>query len=288
MTRRARLAGRSGAAGAGRIAVRQPAAGWCAGLAGMEFSRYLDCLAAEFARLRAAVPADLAAAVPTCPGWTVADLTRHVGRMYLHQSLCIRDRAEPEPWPPPGLAAEEPVTLLDRGYAALAAQFAAHGPADPAGCWFTPGQTVGFWARRMAQETVIHRIDAELSTGRVVGQVPADLATDGIDELLRVFLAWSFAQWPEDFTPILASSPGWTCAVQAGDTTWRVRTGPGTLEVADGPGGTAADLTVSGPPSAVLRWAWNREAAAELSGVTVTGPPGALAELQRCIVAGVQ
>jgi hypothetical protein len=30
---------------------------------------------------------------------------------------------------------------------------------DPAGSWYTPDQTVGFWIRRMAQETVIHRID---------------------------------------------------------------------------------------------------------------------------------
>ncbi len=47
----------------------------------MEYSRFLGCLAADFARLLAVVPADLAAAVPSCPGWTVADLTRHVGEV---------------------------------------------------------------------------------------------------------------------------------------------------------------------------------------------------------------
>jgi hypothetical protein len=44
----------------------------------MEYSRFLDCLAADFAHQRAVVPTDPAAAVPSCPGWTVADLTRHV------------------------------------------------------------------------------------------------------------------------------------------------------------------------------------------------------------------
>ena len=45
----------------------------------MEYSRFLRCLAAGFARLRAVVPVGPAAAVPGCPGWAVADLTRHVG-----------------------------------------------------------------------------------------------------------------------------------------------------------------------------------------------------------------
>ena len=56
----------------------------------MERSRLLDCLAADFARLRAVVPTGPGAAVPTCPGWTVADLTRHVGEVYLHKTLAMR------------------------------------------------------------------------------------------------------------------------------------------------------------------------------------------------------
>ncbi len=166
----------------------------CAGLSGMEYSRFLDCLAADFARLRAIVPTDLNAAVPSCPGWTVADLTRHVGMVYMHKTLAMREGAEPEQWPPEGLADEKPLALLDRAYAGLVAEFAARKPADPAGTWYAPDQTVGFWIRRMAQETVIHRIDAELGTGQPVTQVPADLAVDGIDELLKVFVAYSVAE----------------------------------------------------------------------------------------------
>jgi hypothetical protein len=56
----------------------------CAELFGVECSRLLDCLAIDFARLRAVVPTDPSAAVPSCPGWTVADLTRHPGEVYLH------------------------------------------------------------------------------------------------------------------------------------------------------------------------------------------------------------
>jgi uncharacterized protein (TIGR03083 family) len=212
----------------------------------MEFSRLLDCLAADFARLQAVVPSDPSAAVPSCPGWTVADLTRHVAQVYLHKTLAMREGAEPDPWPPEELADQAPLALLDRAYAGLRAEFAARRPQDPAGSWYTPDQTVGFWIRRMAQETLIHRIDAELGTGQPVAPVPADLAVDGIDELLTVFVAYSVAAWGEYFTGILAGSPGWTSLVRTEGAAWRVRTGPGLVVVQDGAGGDAADMTVSG------------------------------------------
>jgi uncharacterized protein (TIGR03083 family) len=254
----------------------------------MEPSRFLECLAADFSRLRAVAPTDLTAAVPTCPGWTVADLTRHVGQVYLHKTLAMREGAEPEPWPPEETVDAEPVALLDRTYAGLMEEFAHRKPEDPAGTWYAPDQTVGFWIRRMAQETVIHRIDAELGTGQRVAPVPDDLALDGIDELLKVFVAYAVAEWGDYFTDILASSPGRTYAVRTDGAAWRARTGPGRFTVEDGAGGGEADVTVSGPPAAMLRWVWNRESPGEPSGVTVEGAPEAVEELQRCIVTATQ
>jgi uncharacterized protein (TIGR03083 family) len=254
----------------------------------MDSPRFLDCLAADFARLRAVVPIDPGATVPSCPGWTVADLTRHVGEVYLHKTLAMREGAEPDPWPPRELAEEDPLALLDRAYAALTGEFAARKPTDPAGSWYAPDQSVGFWIRRMAQETVIHRIDAELGTGQPAAPVPADLAVDGIDELLKVFVAYSVAEWGSYFTDILAGSPGWTYTVRSDGAAWRARTGPALFSVEDGPGDDTADVTVSGPPTAVLRWAWNRESPGEPSSVTVEGAPEAIGELRRCIVTATQ
>lgn len=253
----------------------------------MEFSRYLDCLADDYARLRAVAPTDLAAAVPTCPGWTVADLTRHVGQVYLHKTLAMREGAEPEQWPPKETADSEPLALLDQAYADLTAEFAARKPADPSGSWYKPDQTVGFWIRRMAQETVIHRIDAELGTRQSVAPVPADLAIDGIDELLKTFLAYAVAEWGDYFTSILADSPGWTYTMRTDGAAWRVRTGPGLVTVEDG-AGDAADVIISGPPPAMLRWVWNRESPGEPGAVTVDGPAEALDQLRRCIVTATQ
>ncbi|MCF2525670.1 maleylpyruvate isomerase family mycothiol-dependent enzyme [Yinghuangia soli] len=254
----------------------------------MEYSRFLECLAADFARLRDAAAAAPAAGVPSCPGWTVADLTRHVGEVYLHKTLAMRDGAEPEPWPPDELADTVPLSLLDDGYASLTAEFAARKPGDPAGSWYAPDPTVGFWIRRMAHETAIHRIDAELGAGRPVAPVPDDLAVDGIDELLRVFVAYSVSAWGEYFTDILAGSPGRTYVVQTDGAAWRARTAPGLFEVEDGPGDDAADVHITGAPMSVLRWLWRRTDADRPSGVTVEGDPEAVDALRRCIEVATQ
>src|SRR6201989_151425 len=220
----------------------------------MDASRYLQCLAADYGDLRdAASAAELTANVPSCPGWTVADLVRHVAQVYLHKVVLMRTGEEPQEWPPPSLAAEAPLAALGRAYGALRAEFRTRGPGMAAPTWYGPDQTVGFWIRRMAQETVIHRIDAELGTGQPVAPVPADLAVDGIDELLKVFVAYGVAEWGDYFTSDLAGSPGRTYTVRADGAAWRVQTGPGRFTVEDGPGGGTADVTVTGPPQSRVR-----------------------------------
>jgi uncharacterized protein (TIGR03083 family) len=242
----------------------------------------------------------LDAPVPTCPGWTVADLTRHVGQVYLHKVECMRDGAQREAdWPPAGLVDEEPVALLDRAYAELVAELTTRDPAAPGGTWYGPDPTAGFWFRRMAQESVIHRIDAELGAGASVAPIPDDLAVDGIDELLNVFLAYSFSEWPEAFTDALKNSPGRTYKIQADATpdtpsvSWIVKTAPDDLTVEGGPDEKLADevppdVTVGGTPDVVLRWAWNREAPQGVSPVKIEGNAMALAELRQCIVEATQ
>jgi hypothetical protein len=76
----------------------------------MENSRFLACLEADYRRIREVVPEHLSARVPTCPDWTVAELTRHVGQVYLHKVECMREGGLRETdWPPAGLENEEPV-----------------------------------------------------------------------------------------------------------------------------------------------------------------------------------
>ena len=60
----------------------------------------------------------------------------------------------------------------------------------------------------MAQETVIHRLDAELALGAPIAPIPEDLAVDGIDEVLKLFVGYGSHAWLEDFQPLLAGSQG--------------------------------------------------------------------------------
>jgi uncharacterized protein (TIGR03083 family) len=266
----------------------------------MDNSRFLDYLLADYRRMREVVAGHLGARVPTCPDWTMADLTRHVGQVYLHKVECMRTGGEVEAdWPPAGLQDEEPVALLDRSYAALVGELTTRDPSDPGGTWYEPDPTVGFWGRRMAQESGIHRIDAELGAGATIAPVPDDLAVDGVDELLKVFVAYSFSKWPEDFTDALKESPGRTFLIRAEGATgspsgsWLVKTGTDHLVVEGGPGSgvldsRTPDVTVSGTPADVLRWAWNRETPGEASLVRVEGNADALTEFRRCVVKATQ
>jgi uncharacterized protein (TIGR03083 family) len=265
----------------------------------MENSRFLECLEADYRRIREVVPGHLEERVPTCPDWSVDDLTWHVGMVYLHKATAMREGAEPEDWPPDYDDDASAIELIDDAYRQLTEEFAAHDPAEASGTWYEPDQTVGFWIRRMAQESVIHRIDAELGADVPVSAVPGDLAVDGIDELLKVFVAYSVSQQADYFTEALECSPRRTYLITAEatanspGTSWLVSTSPGLFTVAGGPGepapGAAApDVTVSGTPTDVLRWAWNRQAPGELSRVKVGGDADALMGFRRCVVLATQ
>jgi uncharacterized protein (TIGR03083 family) len=244
----------------------------------MDDSRLLECLARDYARLRSvAASADLGAPVPSCPGWTVRDLVTHVTGVYLHKVECMKLGAHPENWPP-DLPDEEPVALLDRAYADLSGEFAKRPASAPTFTWFGPDQTVGFWVRRMAQETVIHRVDAELGAGVAIAEIPADLALDGIDELVHAFLEYGSTAWPEEFG-LLSDADGRAVQVSAGGQSWIIRPTPTGVE-------TKADdvaAEVTGDPTAVLLWLWNR---AGDGSVTVTGDATAVAYLKRVLAAG--
>ncbi|MER5443866.1 maleylpyruvate isomerase family mycothiol-dependent enzyme [Streptomyces sp. NPDC002790] len=262
----------------------------------LSVARYLDCLAADFEQLRSAATPAPTARVPSCPDWTVTDLVHHVGQVYAHKTQAVLAAApgtEPE-WPPKGTSDEEPFALLDRAYTELRTAFETHAPEGPSGTWYSPDQTVGFWIRRMAQETVIHRIDAELAADGPISPVPDDLAIDGIDELLKVFTAYAVTEWSAYFREPLAASPGRTYEVRAETdrgATWRIRTGSDpdpTFTVEDGAAASSADVTLSGTPAALLRDLWNRVGADETSQVRVTGAPEAVEELRACLMISTQ
>jgi uncharacterized protein (TIGR03083 family) len=224
----------------------------------MDFSRLLRCLEDDFVLIRAAVmTADPTARVPSCPDWSVAELARHMAEVYLGKAECIRLGAFPDDYPP-GVLDPDPLISLDRAHAVLTGQFSAHSPADPAATWHEPDQTVGFWIRRMAQETLIHRVDAELAAGRPVSPIPDDLAFDGIDEVLRLFLGYGSTRWLDDFGTLLDEPDERAVSVSTSHHAWTVTARPGRVDVADASTGFDGDALVSGDPVPLLLWLWNR------------------------------
>ncbi len=149
---------------------------------------YLTAVRRESEALLAAAAHGLEAPVPSCPGWTVRDVVAHTGVVHRHKEQIVREQwieGSPERVEPPSDG------LLDwfrHGVDRLIQTLAAHDPAEPVFTFHPPDQTVGFWYRRMAHETTIHRVDAELGH-LAAGKVERRLAADGIDELLGVMLA---------------------------------------------------------------------------------------------------
>lgn len=135
--------------------------------------------------------ADLRAPVPSCPGWTLGMLLRHIGGGHRWAEEIIRTRAT-------GFlpddqvrkldgddSAEAPAAWLVEGATRLADTLRAAGPG--AKVW-TPLELDGgttFWARRFANETLIHRADATLAAGTEF-TVAEDVATAAVDEWMEL------------------------------------------------------------------------------------------------------
>jgi uncharacterized protein (TIGR03083 family) len=254
----------------------------------MDWARFADCLAEDYSLLRdAAASSDLGVPVPSCPGWTMGNLVSHVGQVYLHKMTVMRTGEWPRPWPPAGLEAEPPLALLGRAYGELTAEFAAKDADQAVPSWYEPEETVGFWLRRMAQETVIHRIDAELAAGLPSARVPGDLAVDGIDEVLVRFLAYfSPEEVAEGHVRHLAGADGTAAIViSSGDRSWTIR--PSSSDEVTAEDGASSDpmVVVSAAPDPMLRWLWGR---AGDDMVTVTGDPAWAGYLRQLLTATTQ
>jgi len=150
--------------------------------------RYLDAVTAQTALLGEALTgADLALRVPTCPEWTLHELAQHVGRAHRGVGAIVAQRITTRPDFTALSAtapddADELCAWLREGAGELVEAIRSTGPQTPVWSW-TDDQSAGFWARRMAHETAVHRADAELALHREFALEP-ELAADAISEWL--------------------------------------------------------------------------------------------------------
>ena len=157
------------------------------GLGSLSFDRYLEHLvdaAVRFDATIAAAPPTVR--VPACPAWDRSALREHQAGVLAFWTRQLADDATPEGPVRTGIDhdANTAVATLAEGLAARLSQVGASRP-----CWNWSGadQVSGWVARRMAQEISVHLADAESITGDIT-PIADDVAADGIDELLDVFV----------------------------------------------------------------------------------------------------
>jgi uncharacterized protein (TIGR03083 family) len=233
--------------------------------------QYLHHVRADAAVVRAAAQLAPEAEVPGLDGWTALTVLEHLGDVYMHKVEVLRSGHPPDPWPPPG-PDPEAFGWFDGALARLLDELGSRSADVPAWTFVDFDRSVGFWHRRMAHETAIHRQDSE---GAVGTRTPIDdvLAVDGIDEILGLFAAVPDAD--TDVTPLRG-----TVAVQSRGSAWSLDVGPRRLSVGRGPAVTP-DLVLAGAPDTVLWWLWR---GADL-GLEMTGDVGLLPGVRAHIAA---
>ncbi|WP_426510492.1 maleylpyruvate isomerase family mycothiol-dependent enzyme [Dactylosporangium sp. McL0621] len=235
----------------------------------MEIGRHIDALErAGLDLVDAAEKAGFDAPVPTCPEWTVRELLQHVGYVHRWAAAYVRDGririlTDDEEADAVGPFPEDPalVDWFQAGHTALVDLLRA-APADTA-CWhFLPADSpLGFWARRQAHETTIHRADLQGAVGDIAG-VEADLGLDGIDELLMGFYGSRGGRLRSE-KPCTLSVHALDGAAADGPHEWTVAMTPQGATIVRG-ATTPADCSLRGPASALYLALWNRRATRDL------------------------
>ena len=244
--------------------------------------RYVALLLADAERMATLAERDLALDVPPCPGWTVRDALVHTGHVYLHKVANIRTQAKAE-FPPVPAPESDEVKWFRAALDELVGELTSRAPDSPAYTWHPPDQTVGFWARRMAQETAVHRIDVESAFDQVT-PIADDLALDGVDEFLDLFLGGDWELDADEWGDVSPQAgAGTTTAVSAGSHTWRITLHPERVDISRD--GGPADARVTAPDaSTLLLWLWGR---VDDEPVTASGDEVALSALRdRLTIAG--
>jgi uncharacterized protein (TIGR03083 family) len=163
-------------------------------MAGLDFDRYCSEIVTQTKLLAAAIDgADMTVEVPSCPGWNVGQLVRHLGGAQRWAAEMVRTAAA-EPLPDSyfrdlsGYTHEDPAALvpwlLDSAIT-LADVLGAAGPDSAVGTGPIPDGVAAFYARRFTHETAMRRADATLALGRAYA-LERDVAIDGVDEWMRL------------------------------------------------------------------------------------------------------
>jgi len=208
----------------------------------------------------------LDAPIAACPGWDLERLSLHLGHIHRWARLAAATGTNPDPDAVPGPPDPHDAAVLAdwllEGADELARVLRSLDPDAPTWHPFPVPQVAGLWPRRQAQETLVHRWDAEAAVGEPVPIDPA-LAVDGVDEYLTVML-------PRFLQRGRVLLPGGALHLECVDTgdAWTASSSvEGELFVTGGVGeplGTALHGIARGTAEQLLLTVWGRAGTAEL------------------------
>ncbi len=236
----------------------------------MEWTTYLEHIRADATRLSEVAGRGLDADVPCCEGWTVRTLVEHVGDVYAEKATVVDEGWTERQDRRLDRIGDPIVEWFDESAAHILDVLSAHDPTESVWTWFDPDQTVGFWYRRLAHESLIHRIDAEQAHD-LPSTVDEALAADGIDEILNVMMsdapAWGSIALEERSARLEVPGRSWPLRLGrfsgTSPLTGNTYTDLPALELVEGEASSHA--TISGTAGEMDRWLWGRGSLDDLS-----------------------
>jgi uncharacterized protein (TIGR03083 family) len=133
----------------------------------------------------------LEAPIAGCPGWSLHDLALHLGRVHRWARQAVLTAAPPQIDPTEDPAPDDAGALaswIRAGGDRLLDALRSKAVDDPTWHIFpVEPKLAGLWRRRQAQETSVHRWDAENAIG-IDTTIDPEFAADGVDEYWGVML----------------------------------------------------------------------------------------------------
>lgn len=224
----------------------------------MDVATHVEHLEADGRLLgEAAVRAGWDAPVSACR-WDVRELVTHAGGVHRWATAVVGARPDADEAASAVGTGPADDALLDwfrEGHTALVAALRT-APRDLDCFTFLPAASpLGFWARRQAHETAIHRADAESACGAIAAFDVA-FAQDGIAEMLLGFARRR--------TNVINSVGSMALRPNDGGAAWLVTFGGEQVTATES--GADAPAVVAGSSSDLYLWLWNRPSAVEVSG----------------------
>ena len=229
---------------------------------------YLSIISDESTGILSAYELDSRAAVPWSDRWSVGTVARHVAGTHHVVAEVVSGRPDADfglfaQLTTPAKDSPEFVDWARAGTASLLEELSSVPADEECWSWYESGRSVGWWARRMALEAVVHRLDVDVALGRELS-VASDVAADGIDEYLDVFVATSRAANDSPAGPTVS----FECSDRS-DRWWLDLSSRGQRTLSREP--SDASVRISGTAEQLLWIVWGRVSASDAAGVELSG-----------------